>query len=46
MFGPPIAFFIYGFYKRKTDPQRAKMFYILGVVYLVVGGGICYSLIT
>lgn len=45
MFGPPILFISSGLKERQKNKQRAKVFYILAVVYLIVGLGICgYSL--
>ncbi|MBC9795879.1 hypothetical protein [Sinomicrobium weinanense] len=43
MFGPPVLFAIIGilFRKRKTV---AKVFYILAAVYLVIGLGLCGSM--
>ncbi|HET6540630.1 MAG TPA: hypothetical protein VFG46_09110 [Chryseolinea sp.] len=45
MFGPPLVFFIIGLNKRNTNKESAKVFYILAVVYLVIGGGICASML-
>ena len=45
MFGPPVAFFIIGLVKRKSNPEAAKIFYIVAIVYLLVGGGICASML-
>lgn len=46
MFGPPILMVIYGIKIGKTEPQRAKMFYILAVVYLVIGVGSCLTILS
>jgi len=46
MFGPPLLFFIIGFNKRTSDKNTSKVFFILGVVWLVVGGGICASILN
>jgi hypothetical protein len=46
MFGPPILFLSMGIRRRKINPDSAKMFYILTVVYLIVAGGVCYSLLS
>lgn len=41
MVGPPIIFTIIGFSVKKNNPKTAKLMFILGVVYLIVGLGIC-----
>jgi hypothetical protein len=46
MFGPPLVFLIVGLKKRTSNKESAKVFYILAAVYLVIGGGICASLLT
>ena len=46
MLGPPILFLIVGLRKRNTSPDSAKMYYTLAVVYLIVAGGTCYSIIN
>jgi hypothetical protein len=46
MFGPPIIFLAIGVAKRNTNKQTAKLFYILAAVYILVGGGICATLLA
>jgi hypothetical protein len=46
MLGPPIILVIIGLQKRKTDKDSAKIFYILAVSWIVIGGGICASLLN
>jgi quinol-cytochrome oxidoreductase complex cytochrome b subunit len=45
MFGPPVLFLIVGLVKRSRNQDSAKVFFILGAVWLLVGGGICASLL-
>lgn len=44
MIGPPTLFFALG--KQTKDKQRAKWFYIIAVAYLIVGLGICGTIIN
>lgn len=44
MFGLPIDFIIRG-RKSKENKKRAMWFYIIAVVYLIVGLGICGTLL-
>ena len=44
-FGPPAIFAIIGLVKRKSDPAAAKGFFIFAVVWVLIGGGICLSLL-
>jgi hypothetical protein len=46
MFGPPIIFVVIGVAKRNTNKQTAKLFYILAAVYVLIGGGICATLLA
>ena len=46
MFGPPLILLLIGLSRRKTNPDTAKKFYIAAVVYLIVSGGICASLMN
>jgi hypothetical protein len=46
MFGPPVVFFIVGLKKRSTNREASTVFFILGVAWLVIGGGICASILT
>jgi len=45
MFGPAILLFIIAIiFKLKNKKKTAKIFWILGVVYLIISFGICGSL--
>ena len=44
MFGPPIVFTMIG--ANKTDKKKSKTFYIIAVTYLIIGLGICGSIIS
>jgi len=44
-FGPPVLFIILGIVKRRKSPAASKTFFILGVLWLIVGGGICASML-
>ena len=46
MFGPPIVFVIIGLKKRTSNIESAKVFFILAAVYLLIGGGICASILV
>ena len=46
MFGPPLLFAIIGFVQRKSNKRIAKIFFILAAVWLIVGGGICATIMT
>ena len=46
MFGPPILFAIIGAAVRKKSKTASKIFYILAVLYLIIGLGICGSMLT
>ncbi|MDR7209536.1 hypothetical protein [Flavobacterium piscis] len=46
MVGPPFLFSIIGFSVRKNHPKTAKVLFILSAVYLLVGLGICGSLMA
>lgn len=45
LIGPPIVFLIIGGTLLRKNRDRAKIFFILAVVYLIVAGGICYSML-
>lgn len=45
-FVPPIIFFIVGFVRRKTNKQAANVSFILGAIWLIIGGGICATIMT
>jgi hypothetical protein len=44
MIVPPLILFIIGFRVRKRNPSRAKVFFIMAVIYLIIGGGICANM--
>lgn len=44
MIGPPIVLALIGFGVKKNNPRAAKVLFILAAVYLLVGLGICGSL--
>lgn len=44
MIGPPIVLTLIGFGVKKNNPRAAKVLFILAAVYLLVGLGICGSL--
>jgi hypothetical protein len=44
MFGPPIVLALIGFGVKKNNPNAAKVLFILPAIYLLVGLGICGSL--
>lgn len=44
MVGPPILLTIIGLVINKNQPKAAKVLYILASVYLLIGLGICGSL--
>ncbi|MGO4771452.1 hypothetical protein ACEN2I_07290 [Flavobacterium sp. W22_SRS_FK3] len=46
MVGPPILFAIIGLSIKKGNPKAAKVLFVLAVVYLIVGLGICGGLIS
>lgn len=46
LLGPPTALILAGLAWRKDKPERAKVFYILAVVYLVISGGICATMLN
>lgn len=46
MVGPPILLTISGFAVKKNHPKTAKVLFILGAVYLLIGLGICGGLLS
>ena len=44
MIGPPIILTLIGFGVKKNNPNAAKVLFILAAIYLLVGLGICGSL--
>jgi len=44
MLGPPLLLVLIGLSLKKGQPKAAKIFYILAGIYLVIGLGICGSL--
>jgi hypothetical protein len=45
-FGPPVLFLIMGLNMRNKDKNNGKGLIILSVVWLIIGGGICASIMT
>jgi hypothetical protein len=45
MFGVPVIIFIVGLVKWRTKRNTAKNLFILAAVWLIIGGGICASLL-
>lgn len=45
-FGPPIILFAVGLSKRKNDTNTSNLFFILAALWLLVGGGICASILS
>jgi uncharacterized membrane protein YqhA len=41
---PPFLLFIRGLKIKKTNPDRAKILFIIAIVYLIIGFGICARL--
>ena len=46
MFGPPVVLIILGVNKRKDKPTTANVLFILAAVYVLIGGGICASILN
>ncbi len=46
MFGIPIGLFIAGLARRRTNPDSAKRFMIIAVVWLIVGLGACVTMLN
>lgn len=46
MLGPPILFTIIGFSVKKNSPNAAKVLFILGGLYLIIGLGICGGMLS
>jgi quinol-cytochrome oxidoreductase complex cytochrome b subunit len=46
MFGPPLLFLVLGFVKRRSNPSASKVFFILAFAWIIIGGGICASMIV
>lgn len=46
MLGPPVLLSIIGFAIKKDKPTTAKVFFILAALYLLIGLGICGSLLA
>ena len=46
MFGPPLLFLILGLVLRRKNAKRAKVFFIISGVYLLIAGGICGTLMN
>lgn len=46
MFGPPVLFIILGAVKRTSNKETSRIFFVLAAVWLLVGGGICASIMS
>lgn len=46
MLGPPVLLTIIGLAVRSNNPKTAKVLFILAVLYLIVGLGICGGLLN
>lgn len=46
MVGPPILMAITGFAIKKSHPNGAKVCFIIGALYLLIGLGICGTLMS
>lgn len=46
LFGPPLILSIIGYAIRVDKPKKAKVFYILAALYLLIGLGICGSMLV
>ncbi|MFA9187184.1 hypothetical protein AAGV33_06280 [Flavobacterium sp. FBOR7N2.3] len=46
MIGPPVLLAIIGFAVKKNNSKAAKVFFILAALYLLIGLGICGSLLA
>jgi len=46
MVGPPILMAIIGFAIKKNSPNGAKVCFIIGALYLIIGLGICGTLLS
>jgi hypothetical protein len=46
MLGPPIVLTLIGFGIKKNSPNSAKTLFILAALYLIIGLGICGSLLS
>lgn len=45
-FAPPVIFFIIGLFKRKTNKDTSNLFFTLAAAWLIIGGGICFSMMS
>jgi hypothetical protein len=43
---PPLILFVVGWWRRKRYARPSKPWYIAGVVWLLIGGGICASILA
>ena len=43
LLGPPFVLLIIGLLLKKRNKQAANVFYILAVLYLLVGAGVCFG---
>lgn len=45
-FAPPVILFVAGLVKRKSNKQSATVLFVLATLWLIVGGGLCASILT
>ncbi|MBT1700778.1 hypothetical protein KK083_28060 [Fulvivirgaceae bacterium PWU4] len=45
-FAPPVIFFIAGLVKRRSNKRASTVLFILGTIWLIIGGGICASIMA
>ncbi len=45
-FAPPVFLIALGFSKLRSQPQSAKNALALGFVWLIIGGGVCASIMS
>lgn len=46
MFGPPLLFATIGFFTYKSNRKSGKVLFILAALYLLIGLGICGSMLV
>ena len=45
-FGIPVILLIIGLAQRRKNKDKAKVYFIIGTIWLIVGGGTCLSILT
>ena len=46
IFGPPLVLLLIGINIRKENPKTTKILFIIAVAYVLIGGGICATLLN